>query len=243
MKSKSKGLTRYAYIYFVLQPKIMSLTHSPAPRKLNQAGYDCVFLDGPHVLPMTSVVDVEGTLVEVENGKREHAKAWFLLSEEDPADASLSQSGIPLTYIGLDESLDILEKELLQDDEQVAVLGFSQGGVFCHILSVLAMRDKRAFRRITCAIIASGFFAQHVFSDTSPYQVDNLVGQKVSLPSLHLIGELDTSVNPKLSLQLASMFEESEILYHENGHILPQKSAQCATLISFLERNHKQDTM
>lgn len=192
------------------------------------------------MLPVTSMVDVEGTLVEVENGKRKNAKAWFLLSEEDPADASLSQSGIPMTYIGLDKSLAILEKELEQGKDNVAVLGFSQGGVFCHILSVLAMRDKRAFRRITCAIIASGFCAQHVFPEMSPYQVDNLLGQKLLL---HLIGEQDTSVDPKLSLQLASLFEESEILYHEKGHILPQKSPQCAILISFLERNLKQDTV
>jgi predicted esterase len=148
-----------------------------------------------------------------------------------------------MTYIGLDKSLAILEKELEQGEDNVAVLGFSQGGVFCHILSVLAMRDKRAFRRITCAIIASGFCAQHVFPEMSPYQIDNLLGQKLLLSSLHLIGEQDTSVDPELSLHLASLFEESEILYHEKGHILPQKSPQCAMLISFLERNLKQDTV
>ena len=191
------------------------------------------------MLPMTSIVDVEGTPVEVENGKRENARAWYLLSDEDPADASLSQSGIPMTYIGLDTSLAILENELQHEDGNVAVLGFSQGGVFAHILSVLAMRDKCAFRRIQCVIIASGFCACHVSHENSPYQVGDLMTTKVSLPSLHLIGEKDTSVNPKLSLQLASMFEGSDILLHDKGHLLPQKSAQCATLISFLERNHK----
>lgn len=117
-------------------------------RKLNQAGYECVFLEGPHVLPMTSMIDVivvEGTPVEVENGKRENARAWFLLSEEDPADASLSQSGVSMEYIGVDESLHLIKAELSRDDDDDcywAVLGFSQGGVFAHILSVLSMQSS-----------------------------------------------------------------------------------------------------
>jgi len=188
---------------------------------------------------MTSFVNVDGTPVEVENGKRENARAWFLLNEKDPSDASLSQSGIPMTYIGLDASLDLIKEELTRDYDYCAVLGFSQGGVFAHILSVLAMNSKedKVFRRIKCAVIASGFAAQHVSSQTSQYQVANLATTQVMLPSLHLIGQNDTSVRPELSMELVSMFEGSEIMEHEKGHVLPQKSAQCAELIAFLHRH------
>ena len=93
---------------------------------------------------------------------------------------------------------------------------FSQGGVFAHMLSVLAMHGDNSFCKIKCAIIASGFAAQHVSSDASKYQVGNLSTTQVSLPSLHLIGEKDTSVRPKLSMQLANMFDAREIMEHEN---------------------------
>ena len=44
--------------------------------------------------------------------QRENAKAWFLLNAQDPSDASLSQAGVPLTYIGLEESLKLVQAEL-----------------------------------------------------------------------------------------------------------------------------------
>lgn len=213
-------------------------------RKLNQAGYDCVFLEGPHALPMTSTVEVEGIPVKVENGKRENARAWFYFSEKDKADASLAQSGIPIEYLGMDESLSIIQQELSRDtNEYCAILGFSQGGVFAHILSILTMQSttQNVFQRIQCAIIASGFPAQHVSNQDSlfPMGEDFAKERNVTLPSLHLIGKLDTSVRPELSLRLVNVFHDSQILWHEKGHLLPQKSAQCAELIAFLDRYRK----
>ncbi len=183
-------------------------------------------------------IQIEGTPVEVENGKRENARAWFLLSQEDPADATLSQSETPMEYIGLDDSLQILKKELEGDNQYCAVFGFSQGGVFAHILSVLAMQDSgTAFQRIKCAIIASGFAAQHESNQDSPFRLCQLASLKIALPSLHIIGEKDVSVRPELSMKLVNLFEESQVMKHDKGHILPQKSAQCAEIISFLNRN------
>jgi hypothetical protein len=207
--------------------------------KLNQAGYDCIFLEAPHVLPLTSTVMIEGVPVQVDNGRRENARAWFLYSEQDPADASLSQSGQPLPYIGLDESLAIVQGELDSASGQdfVTVMGFSQGGVFCHILSRLA-ETSEPFGRIRAVIVASGFAAQHVSDKSSPYQQCGRMPDRVaiSLPSLHLIGEKDTSVEPELSKDLASIYIDSEFMYHEKGHIVPQKSADCRKIIDFLDK-------
>ena len=198
-------------------------------RKLNQAGYDCVFLESPHLLTMTST------------DKRENAKAWFLLNAQDPSDASLSQSGIPLTYIGLEESLQMVQEELqrndVADESFTAILGFSQGAVFCHILSVLAQREPYRFGAIKAALLASGFAAQHVPDPSAYYDTGRLSDRDIvtEIPSLHLIGKNDTSVNPALSLDLVELFRQGQIMWHEKGHIVPQKSAECADMIAFLE--------
>lgn len=174
--------------------------------------------------------------------ERENAKAWFLLNANDPSDASLSQAGIPLTYVGLDESLLMVEEELHRyqggDDIFTAILGFSQGAVFCHVLSVLAQRDARRFGAIGAVMLASGFAAQHVPDSLSAlYNTGRLPDRDVirEIPSLHLIGKHDTSVDPTLSLDLVDLFSQGQILWHEKGHIVPQKSAECANVIAFLD--------
>ena len=56
--------------------------------------------------------------------------------------------------------------------------------------------------------------------------------------SLHLYGEKDTTVPPAMSVELAASFAEpaAETLVHGKGHIMPQKAAECAEVIDFLER-------
>eukprot|EP00540_Astrosyne_radiata_P011004 CAMPEP_0116834446 /NCGR_PEP_ID=MMETSP0418-20121206/6996_1 /TAXON_ID=1158023 /ORGANISM="Astrosyne radiata, Strain 13vi08-1A" /LENGTH=226 /DNA_ID=CAMNT_0004464007 /DNA_START=118 /DNA_END=798 /DNA_ORIENTATION=- len=101
-------------------------------------------------------------MVEIQNGNRENARAWFLYSATDPADATLSQSGIPMTYIGLEESLQRVENVLdattccardHQDDHDdndndcfVGIFGFSQGAVFCHLLAGLVEEEQKKKR-------------------------------------------------------------------------------------------------
>ena len=216
-------------------------------RKLNQAGYDCIFLQGPHLLPVQSTDD------------RHNARAWFLLNAEDPSDASQSQTGIPMTYLGLEDSLQIVQQELARiavdedgpvatssddptdDGYLTAIFGFSQGAVFCHILSALAQRDPERFGTIHAALMASGFAAQHVpdpttFTVSQAFDTGRLPDrQSLQLPSLHLIGTKDTSVDPALSLDLTQLFVEANIMWHDKGHVIPQKSAECASIVAFLE--------
>lgn len=237
-------------------------------RKLNQAGYDCIFLEGPHLLPIQST------------GDRQNARAWFLLNAKDPADASLSQAGIPVTYIGLEKSLEMVRRELMQlpphlactdnsascssgtdksttsvkqnddgnnDDNGciTAILGFSQGAVFCHILALLARRQSQQFGAIDAVVLASGFAAQHVPATMTTTQRQQQQGFDTGrlpdrlrldrVPSLHLIGKTDTSVDPRLSLDLTKIFVNGEVLWHEKGHVVPQKSAECSQIIAFLD--------
>jgi len=188
--------------------------------------------------------------VEIENGTRENARAWFLYSETDPADTTGCQAEQSMIYYGLQESIDEVRrvingmeegKEAQEDGEPVALVGFSQGSVFVHILPALVNACKQAnhhhsaFCRIQCTVLASGFQAMH----SEPILEDDVevaAFTSLVLPSMHLIGENDTSVVPELSHRLASCFVDAQRLIHEKGHILPQKSTQCSEIVSFIEK-------
>ena len=209
-------------------------------RKLNQAGYECIFLEGPHLLPSTSKFNVGGNRLTLKH-EHQNAKAWFLFNAKDPGDATLSQSKEPITFLGLDDSLQMVEKELqhgVKDDNPhlfTAILGFSQGSVLCHILSVLAQRQPDRFGAMDAAVIASGAAAQHVPDPSSPFDTGRLLDrERVQLSSLHLVGEKDGFVNPQLSLDLADIFVNSKVVWHDKGHLVSQKSAVCSEIVAFL---------
>lgn len=99
---------------------------------------------------MISTVNIEGQPIEVTNGGRKNARAWFTYNRDDPCDTSESQTGKSVEYIGLDESLGLIGdviKGCVEADgassetrkgKNVALLGFSQGGTFAHVLASLA---------------------------------------------------------------------------------------------------------
>jgi pimeloyl-ACP methyl ester carboxylesterase len=209
---------------------VMSWKTKSLTKKLNQAGYDCIFPQALFQLPMTSLVEVGGEMVQVTNGSREHAKAWFLYSNEDPSDTSLSQTGQVIDYVGMDDSLRVIKEELKtlpKENSSVSILGFSQGAVFCHVLASLAAKKIPPFDRIGKCILVSGFCAT-----PQGYSKESL--SQIRIPSLHVIGSDDTSVVPSLSVDLAARFVNPDILRHEKGHILPQQSARCTKMIEFL---------
>jgi predicted esterase len=174
---------------------------------------------------LTSIVQVDGVPVKIENGTRENARAWFLYSEDDPADATLSQSKIKMRYKGLEELLDVIHRGLEACTGKVGVFGFSQGAVFVHLL----LAHPPFFDRIKYGILASGFPAQHLCDSKASHQ------RMVDVPTLHLIGRKDTSVAPKHSQELVDLFKNAAVLWHDKGHIIPQQSEQCYTIISFLD--------
>ncbi|KAL7522036.1 hypothetical protein ACHAWX_006731 [Stephanocyclus meneghinianus] len=202
-------------------------------RRLNEAGYECVFLHAPHVLPMTSTVVVDGEEVQISNGDRENARAWFMYSDSDYSDASMALKEIPMHYVGLEASIAQVEKFLkTQIHDECYILGFSQGATFCHILSIVAHAAKRsddtdttisAFAKISKAILISGFSSYHTKRD-------------IKTQSLHIIfGQGDTSVPKQFSEDLASCFVNAEVYVHEKGHFIPHNKALLDRVLAFLE--------
>jgi len=167
-------------------------------KRISELGYDCMYLEAPHLLPMTSMVEVDGEMVEVTNGGRENAKAWFMYSEKDPSDASMALQETPMEYFGLDASISMIKDCLCKlETESCTIFGFSQGAAFVHILSILASTARMKpnckhlspFAKIDSAILVSGFASMHQGCMTDNLQATDCEGSLITIRSLHIIGE------------------------------------------------------
>mmetsp|Transcript_28612 Transcript_28612/g.61041 ORF Transcript_28612/g.61041 Transcript_28612/m.61041 type:complete len:250 (-) Transcript_28612:125-874(-) len=222
---------------------VMKSRTAKLEKKINQAGYDVVYLEAPHLLPMTSTVEIDGKEIQITNGQRENAKAWFVYSSVDRADASMALEETPMEYVGLDASIDQVKEYLMQCDGNLcAILGFSQGATFGHILSELASTAKQKrhanleanpFAKIQCAILLSGFPSMHngPLSNTNTERANN----KLDLKSLHIYGGKDTSVPKSYGKKLANCFDNPEIYLHGKGHVIPHNNALCERVLGFLD--------
>jgi predicted esterase len=220
-----------------------SYTHSQK-RRISEIGYGCIYPEAPHLLPMTSMVEVDGQLIEVTNGDRENAKAWFMYSEKDPSDASMALQETPMHYFGLDASISIIKECLckLEKEESCTIFGFSQGATFVHILSMLAATARKKpdckylspFAKIDSAILVSGFASMHQGSVTETIQ-DTNSEDLIEIRSLHIIGDRDTSVPKSYGDKFAALYSEPQIYIHDKGHFIPHNKALIDTVIEFLE--------
>lgn len=208
---------------------------------MSDAGYDCIFPHAPHILPMTSTIIVDGQEVEVSNGDRENARAWFTYSSKDYSDASLALKEVPMVYHGIDDSINQI-RGLLKANEEYYLLGFSQGATFCHILSVLAhhaqlLENKDAaiqpFGRIRKVILISGFTHMHQYPLTE--SIHDVTKNNIRIQSLHIYGEGDTSVPRHFSEDLAKSFVNPEVYVHEKGHFIPHNKPLLDRVIQFLD--------
>ncbi|KAL3792815.1 hypothetical protein HJC23_002622 [Cyclotella cryptica] len=212
-------------------------------KRLTEAGYECVFLDAPHLLPMTSTILIDGQEVQITNGDRENARAWFLYSDTDYADASMALTEIPMHYVGLETSIaqvhDFLKTET---NDECFVLGFSQGATFCHILSILAHAANLSddtnstlsvFAKIQKTILVSGFSSMH--QNPLAEWTRDAVKKGIQIQSLHIFGEGDTSVPKQFSEDLAACFVNAEIYTHDKGHFIPHNKTLLDRVLEFVE--------
>ena len=230
--------------FSTLDPTSMLAIAQPIEnRRISELGYDCIYLEAPHLLPMTSMIEVDGQLVEVTNGGRQNAKAWFMYSEKDPSDASNSLQEAPMEYFGLDASISMIRDCLCKlDTTSCTIFGFSQGATFVHILSMLASIAKTKpdtkhlspFAKVDSAILASGFASMHQGSMTGNAHASDCEGL-ITIRSLHIIGDRDTSVPNSYGNKLASLYSEPQMYIHNKGHFIPHNKELIDTVIEFLE--------
>lgn len=194
---------------------------------------------------MTSMVEIDGQLVQISNGDRENAKAWFMYSKDDPSDASMSLKETPMEYFGLDASISMIRDCLCKfdADTEVILLGFSQGATLVQIITILADAAKKIpewndnlspFAIIHSAILVSGFASMHRGSLTDSLQATD-DKEPITISSLHIMGANDTSVPKHLGDKLAACYLDPKIYIHEKGHFIPHNKAMIEAITDFLE--------
>jgi hypothetical protein len=124
-------------------------------------------------------------------------------------------SGWPLTEAWL---------KTLSFTEFDGVLGFSQGAALAGLLA--GLRDDLGF-----AVLAGGFVSPEP-GHRSLYR--SLSGSRV--PSLHLIGDIDSIVDPMESTRLAELFTDPIVARHPGGHVIPSGPIAVDEVRRFLER-------
>lgn len=216
-------------------------------KKLKANDIDCLFLDGPIVLPPLRMVDeqdgIETSTTNMHENDpnrsmgRKDARAWFLYQPNDDSNDNHDywQSGRPMEYVGLEDSLRFLEGELIRISPNVcniSLLGFSQGAVFSHIVASLAKSKGWPWNRIQSCVLVGGFCAAPL-----DWCGEELLSN-LPIRSLHVIGSKDIRVPPELGHRLAERFENPVIFEHDKGHIVPQQTAACVAIVTFIQKSY-----
>jgi len=143
-----------------------------------------------------------------------------------PEDANLCTWWKDYEYDGLDESLQVIEKET-KDKNIVGILGFSQGARLTHLLALLHSQQGW-LPQLRFAIICAGYEAPLPSKLTS-----NDVS--LALCSLHIYGTGDALVTPDESKALMKYYRNPQTLVHEGSHFVPVQAHRVPIYKKFIE--------
>ena len=136
------------------------------------------------------------------------------------------------------------------------VIGFSQGGSMAAMLAaamenspdagsrqpppsdhgpdtlawVQALRDANGGVPLKFAVSYSGFYA-------TPPELAWLYEPKLTTPTLHYIGSLDTVVDESRSQGLIDRCEDPAVVVHPGGHFVPISKEWAMPLVGFIHKN------
>ena len=143
------------------------------------------------------------------------------------------------TYQGLEESLSMLDELWNSNDDQefVAIMGFSQGSRLAHIVSILhTISNGRVFAGLKCIVHFSGYgdvslpdnlypiLKQDCWNDRlETLMLEDIDNVKVDIPSLHVMGEKDKLIPMKSSEALMKSYVQPEGYVHPGNHFVPFK--------------------
>ncbi|KAI9819152.1 MAG: hypothetical protein M1827_007308 [Pycnora praestabilis] len=163
-------------------------------------------------------------------------------------------------YIGIDSGLKTIAETLKDDGPFVGVIGFSQGGCAAGMVtSLLEPGRRQAFDKareeggmeyptvlltdgdvihpqLKFGVSYSGFGAPHELYHA-------FYEPKITTPTLHFIGSLDSVVEESRSQRLIDACvgkKDETVIYHPGGHFLPSQKQFVNALVGFI-RNAVQE--
>lgn len=181
---------------------VFSVKASGIRKALKKAGYHTVFIDAPIVLTPADLPFAAAKLGADDKAEDVNFRGWVYTQAEK---------------FDIQPSLDVVKKAYEEHGPFVGIMGFSQGsGITGAVLSSFneVVGDEKATEALKFAILYSGF----KFDNES---VQHYYDKRITLPTLHVIGELDTLVSNERSLKFAELCDDATILKHPGGHYCP----------------------
>lgn len=124
----------------------------------------------------------------------------------------------------------VLEASKNLNGEVEGLVGFSQGA---GLSGALAAQYKKLIPSLKWAVFYSGF-------KLKPAKFEHIYEPKISIPSLHVIGELDTVVEEGRCLKLYDACENDTktMLKHQGGHYVPNNKDFVNKVVSWIQSHN-----
>lgn len=181
---------------------VFSVKASGIRKALKKAGYHTVFIDAPLKLTPDDLPFAASNLGADDKAEEVNFRGWVYTQPEK---------------FDIQPSLDVVKEAYKEHGPFIGILGFSQGaGIVGTILSSFneIVGDEKASDYLKFAIMYAGF----KFENPS---VQHYYEKRITLPTLHVLGELDTLVSNDRSLEFADLCDDKVILKHPGGHYCP----------------------
>lgn len=183
-------------------------------RKMLKKVAELVFVTAPLEVSKDDFRNDSGTIID--------GRGWWF-SGPDNYFRAVDYSEIS---IGLEESVNVIEKTFEEQGPFDGIFGFSQGAAFAAILCAMQQRKELSFQ-FKFAILVAGFKSR-----CAPH--DKYFEEIINIPTLHVIGETDGIIGHEISEDLLRYFRDPVVLLHPGGHYVPASSLQKQCYIDFL---------
>jgi predicted esterase len=216
MSTAAKSLGRILCLHGYVQNGNMFAKKTSAIRKaLDKMGFETVYLTGP------VKIEVSDLSFEVNNeGGREidNMRSWWPNSESNPE------------HLTIDMALDEIIANIDQEGPFVGVLGFSQGAALAAILCQIIHTVHESQQPLKFGLFYSGFRSR-LPAYAKYYE------RPISVPSIHVIGTLDTVVEEERTMKLYDACEPSKrvLLTHPGGHFVPNAKDILTKVVAFVQ--------
>lgn len=205
---------------FVQNGSLFARKSSGVRKALKKIGYDTVYLTGPVTVSIADLpFDVNvNSLGGESTDNTDSMRSWWPNSES-AAD-----------YYKLDQAFDEVAKCIEENGPFVGVLGFSQGGGLAGILCQMIQDLHPKQDPLKFGIFYSGFRVK-------PDEHQHFYNNKISTPTLHIIGSLDTVVSEERVMWLYNSCSENTRtkLVHPGGHFVPNGKDMVNKLIGWVQ--------
>lgn len=200
---------------FAQNGAVFSAKASGIRKMLKKAGYHTIFIDAPIKLTPADLPFAASSLGADDKADEVDFRGW-VYTQADRFD--------------IQPSLDVVKKAYEEHGPFIGIMGFSQGsGIVGAIISSFneVVGDEKAIDSLKFAILYSGF----KFDNES---VQNYYEKRITLPTLHVMGELDTLVSNERSQVLADLCDNAVVLKHPGGHYCPSTKDLLKTEVAWV---------